>query len=125
MPDFFEPHEPFSLSKFPPKTPEAKAEIQEFFGGPAKPDLAAQKLKKFAQALKTDGAKKVGAYGYCWGEHTSEIFLCSVLNKCDIRRKGDYLRWRRRYTFGRGLDRSPRVGTYAGRLSSLTSPNLE
>lgn len=73
MPDFFEPNEPFPASKYPPQTPENKAAIQAFFGGPAKPDVATEKLKKFAQVLKQDGAKKVGAYGFCWGKSEAMV----------------------------------------------------
>jgi len=69
MPNFFEPKDPFPISKFPPESDQDKADLQAFFG----PDGAAfapnniSKLIKLTQALKSDGYKHVGAYGYCWG----------------------------------------------------------
>jgi dienelactone hydrolase len=67
MPDFFEPNQPFSAEKYPPKSDIDKADLQAFFGGTAKPDVATGKLKDFGLALRQDGAKKIGAYGFCWG----------------------------------------------------------
>jgi len=69
MPNFFEPNEPFSISKFPPKTDQEKAELQAFFGpgGAAFPAGNIGKLVSFAATLKTNGYKRVGAYGFCWG----------------------------------------------------------
>ncbi|KAJ6519444.1 Alpha/Beta hydrolase protein [Mycena sanguinolenta] len=69
MPDFFEPpgKGPFPAADFPPTTDEGKKALQEFFGGTANPGEAVKKLTAFAQALKAGGAKKVGAYGFCWG----------------------------------------------------------
>ncbi|GLB36509.1 putative dienelactone hydrolase family protein [Lyophyllum shimeji] len=67
MPDFFEPDAPFPAEKFPPKTDKDKADLQAFFGGPASPPKAIEKLTTFGRFLKTDGAKTLGAYGFCWG----------------------------------------------------------
>ncbi|KAJ7814150.1 hypothetical protein B0H14DRAFT_2851026 [Mycena olivaceomarginata] len=67
MPDFFEPNAPFPSENFPPTTEEGKKSLQDFFGGTANPGEAVKKLTAFAQTLKSDGAKKVGAYGFCWG----------------------------------------------------------
>jgi len=67
MPDMFEPNHPFPVEKFPPKTDEDKAELQKFFGGVASPPENVKKLVSFGQALKSDGIKKLGVYGFCWG----------------------------------------------------------
>ncbi|KAF8213481.1 Alpha/Beta hydrolase protein [Mycena galopus ATCC 62051] len=67
LPDFFEPDKPFPSENFPPSTEEGKKSLQEFFGGTANPGKAVEKLIAFANTLKSDGAKKVGAYGFCWG----------------------------------------------------------
>jgi dienelactone hydrolase len=65
MPDFFEPNAAFPMEKFPPKTDQDKADIQAIFAGTA---AATAKLNAFGEALKVNGAKKVGVYGFCWGE---------------------------------------------------------
>jgi dienelactone hydrolase len=75
MIDIFEPHAPFEREKYPPRTDEHKAELQAFFGGVARPDVATEKLVKFGQVLRSEGAKKVGAYGMCWGKLSFEMFL--------------------------------------------------
>lgn len=69
MPDFFEPKEPFPTSRHPPKNDSDKEALQAFFGpdGAAHPPSNIGKLTKFAEALKADGVKNVGAYGFCWG----------------------------------------------------------
>jgi len=69
MPDFFEPKEPFPTSRHPPKDDADKQALQDFFGpdGAANPRANIQKLLKFAETLKADGFKSVGAYGFCWG----------------------------------------------------------
>ncbi|KAF8640655.1 hypothetical protein AX17_000312 [Amanita inopinata Kibby_2008] len=67
MPDFFEPDPPFSAENFPPKTPQAKADLQAFFGGTASPTKAINKLVAFGQYLRTSGKNKIGVYGFCWG----------------------------------------------------------
>ncbi|RDB29046.1 putative AIM2 family protein C30D10.14 [Hypsizygus marmoreus] len=67
MPDFFEPDAPFPAEKYPPKTSQDKADIQAFFGGTASPPVAIEKLTKFGETLRASGAKKIGAYGFCWG----------------------------------------------------------
>ncbi|KAJ7169507.1 hypothetical protein C8R46DRAFT_1175770 [Mycena filopes] len=66
MPDFFEPDAPFPNENFPPTTEEGK-KARQFFGGTANPAANIKKLTAFAQHLKSGGAKKVGAYGFCWG----------------------------------------------------------
>ncbi|KAJ6574733.1 hypothetical protein B0H19DRAFT_1125512 [Mycena capillaripes] len=65
MPEFLP--EPFPAENFPPTTDEGKKALQEFFGGPAAPPMAIKKLFAFGETLKSSGAKKVGAYGFCWG----------------------------------------------------------
>ncbi|KAI0932674.1 hypothetical protein AcW1_000274 [Taiwanofungus camphoratus] len=67
MPDFFEPSEPWPADKFPPKTDEESAKLQAFFGGTANPQATVGKLVTVGRALKADGAKFVGAFGFCWG----------------------------------------------------------
>ncbi|KAF7320040.1 Dienelactone hydrolase family protein [Mycena kentingensis (nom. inval.)] len=68
MPDFFEPHGPFPLDKFPPTTDEGKADLQAFFGGPASAPATVEKLTAFVKHLKdTTSGLKVGVYGFCWG----------------------------------------------------------
>lgn len=69
MPDFFEPDQPFPISRFPPKSEEDKSLLQTFFGGPAEIGKTAQKLKDFGSALRKDGFKKVAVYGFCWGDY--------------------------------------------------------
>ncbi|KAJ7630587.1 Alpha/Beta hydrolase protein [Roridomyces roridus] len=66
MPDFFD-NAPFPAENFPPTTDEGKQALQQFFGGTANPAAAVAKLGAFANYLKSGGAKKVGAYGFCWG----------------------------------------------------------
>ncbi|KZT06262.1 uncharacterized protein LAESUDRAFT_726084 [Laetiporus sulphureus 93-53] len=67
MPDFFEPADPWPAEHFPPKTHEEKARLQAFFGGPAKPQDAVEKLVRIGRALKEDGAQFIGTFGFCWG----------------------------------------------------------
>jgi len=67
MPDFFEPDPPFPSENFPPKTDEQKKKLQDFFGGTAEPGKAIKNLTEFGKTLRDDGAKNVGAYGFCWG----------------------------------------------------------
>ncbi|KAJ3556318.1 hypothetical protein NM688_g2094 [Phlebia brevispora] len=67
LPDFFEGDEPWPLDKFPPKTPEDKKKLQEWFGGFANPKNHVPKLNAVGKAVKEDGAEFVVAYGYCWG----------------------------------------------------------
>ncbi|KAF5355730.1 hypothetical protein D9756_004028 [Leucocoprinus leucothites] len=73
MPDFFEPDHPFPIEKFPPKTPEEKQELQNFFGTVASPPKNIEKLVSFGQALKSAGAQKLGVYGFCWGGKVTVI----------------------------------------------------
>jgi len=69
MPDFFEPKEPFPTSKHPPKSDQDQADLQAFFGpdGAGYPPANIGKLTSLAQVLKSNGVKRVGAYGFCWG----------------------------------------------------------
>ncbi|KAI0076229.1 hypothetical protein K474DRAFT_1691426 [Panus rudis PR-1116 ss-1] len=67
MPDFFENGEAWPVDKFPPKTDEEKQKLQQFFGGIASPPDNKNKLINFGKALKNDGAKFIGVYGFCWG----------------------------------------------------------
>ena len=67
MPDFFEEGSAWMLEQYPPKADEQKANIQKFFGGIASPPANAEKLFAFGKALKDDGVKRVGCYGFCWG----------------------------------------------------------
>lgn len=82
MPDFFEPNPPFPAEKFPPKTPEDKAELQAFFAGTANPRVALNKLIAFGHNLKTDGRKKIGVYGFCWGILIKPLCVHSQLIWC-------------------------------------------
>lgn len=61
--------EAFPTSKHPPKSDQDSADLQAFFGpdGAANAPANVGKLVKFAQTLKGNGAKHVGAYGFCWG----------------------------------------------------------
>jgi dienelactone hydrolase len=74
MPDFFEPHPPFPVSKSPPTCDQDKADLQAFFGGTANPGVTMKKLTSFGQILKSSGVKKVGVYGFCWG---GKVAVCS------------------------------------------------
>ncbi len=78
MPDFFEPDSAFDISRFPPKTDEDKAAIQAFFGSTASPSAAIIKLKAFGEALKSNGVKRVGVYGMCWGVYHAVGLFSSV-----------------------------------------------
>lgn len=68
MPDFFEPDGPFPHDPFPPTTDEGKQALQNFFATTANPPKNVAKLIEFGKLLKTNGAAKVGAYGFCWGK---------------------------------------------------------
>jgi len=67
MPDFFGEGKAYPLEKFPAKTEEEKKYFQEFFAGTAGIPASTAKLVDFANVLKSEGFKKVGALGYCWG----------------------------------------------------------
>ncbi|KAG6919574.1 hypothetical protein DXG01_004237 [Tephrocybe rancida] len=71
MPDFFEPNAPFSADKVPPKSEQDRRDLQDFFGGTASPPAAIKKLGDFGRILRTNGAKNVAAYGFCWGVYLS------------------------------------------------------
>ena len=77
MPDFFEPESAFDISKFPPRHDQDKADLQAFFGGIASPPANTKKLIEFGTYLKSNGAKKVGTYGFCWGTPgCCRVFCC-------------------------------------------------
>jgi dienelactone hydrolase len=80
MPDFFAPSPAFPADKFPPQDDKTKQELQEFFGGPANPQKSVEKLNRVVDALRSDGATKVGVYGYCWG--TSSSFSVKMSRIC-------------------------------------------
>ncbi|KAF9454996.1 dienelactone hydrolase [Macrolepiota fuliginosa MF-IS2] len=67
MPDFFEPGDPWTFDRFPPKTQGDKDALQKFFGTVASPPANVKKLASFGQALKSEGVQKLGVYGFCWG----------------------------------------------------------
>ena len=67
MPDFFGEGKAFGIENFPPKNDQDKKDLQDFFGGPASPPATAARLVDFANVLKSEGFKKLGAHGYCWG----------------------------------------------------------
>ncbi|KAH7340511.1 alpha/beta-hydrolase [Rhizoctonia solani] len=65
-PDFFD-GKPWDNNDFPPKTDESKQKLQEFFGGVAKVEERVKNVGELADQLRADGAKFVGAIGFCWG----------------------------------------------------------
>ena len=67
MPDFFGEGKAFGIEKLPPRNEQDKKDLQEFFGSIANPPATAAKLVDFANVLKGEGFKNVGAHGYCWG----------------------------------------------------------
>jgi len=67
MPDFFGEGKAFPTDKHPPKSDQDQADLQAFFGGIANPAKTTEKVIKFGEVLKKDGAKHVGVYGFCWG----------------------------------------------------------
>ncbi|KAF9650733.1 dienelactone hydrolase [Thelephora ganbajun] len=67
MPDFFGEGNAFGLEKIPPRNERDRRDLQSFIGGIANPPAAAVKLVEFANVLKGEGFKKIGALGYCWG----------------------------------------------------------
>lgn len=80
MPHFFEPDQPFPIEKFPPKTQEQKQELQNFFATVASPSKNTEKLLTFGKELKSAGARKVGVYGFCWGEFGRRAHAIAVLD---------------------------------------------
>jgi len=50
-----------------PRRTRASRNFKTFFAGPANPQKSVEKLKTVIEALKGDGATKIGVYGYCWG----------------------------------------------------------
>lgn len=64
MPDFFGEGKAYTIEKFENGT---KEELNAFIGGTANPPRTAARLVKFAEYLRGEGFKKIGALGYCWG----------------------------------------------------------
>ena len=60
MPDFFGEGKAFRMDQ-------DKKEAQAFLKGTANPPASATRLLDFANLLKGEGFKKIGALGYCWG----------------------------------------------------------
>ena len=94
MPDFFAPSPAWDVAKHPPKTAEDKAAFQAFFGGPANPAVAVDKLARVARTLKEDGALRVGAYGLCWGKGSKYRLGNEAAYSQLLRRKGRHFGWR-------------------------------
>lgn len=67
IPDFFGEGNAFSIEKIPPKNDQDGKDLQDFIQGVADPHVAVEKLIAFANTLKGEGFKKIGALGYCWG----------------------------------------------------------
>lgn len=78
MPDFFGEGGAFGIEKMPPRNEQDKKDLQDFFAA-AKPSATAPRLVDFANVLKGEGFKKIGAIGYCWG---------NVLNHCKASEPG-------------------------------------
>jgi len=57
----------YKLENFPPKSEQEKKDLQNFFRTTANPSVTAVSLVEFANILKGEGFKKIGALGYCWG----------------------------------------------------------
>lgn len=66
MPDFFR-GDPFPQEKFPTDSDEKKQSLQAFFGKQGNFQARKPELDAVAEALKKDGAAKVGVLGFCWG----------------------------------------------------------
>lgn len=66
MPDFFGEGNAFKIEKYP-ITDETREEFNAFLKGVANPPSTATRLVDFAHVLKSQGFKKIGALGYCWG----------------------------------------------------------
>ncbi|KAF9779185.1 dienelactone hydrolase [Thelephora terrestris] len=67
MPDFFGEGNACSTEKVPPKNDEDRKYFQEFMEGPGNFPASVPRLVAFADVLKAEGFKKIGALGYCWG----------------------------------------------------------
>lgn len=93
MPDFFGEGQAFGIDKLPAKTEQDKKDLQAFFGGAANPPDNASKLADFANVLKGQGFKKIGAIGYCWGtfEPSRSARIGVVESLCISRWKGCHL----------------------------------
>ncbi|SPC66980.1 related to AIM2 - cytoplasmic protein involved in mitochondrial function or organization [Ustilago sp. UG-2017b] len=72
MPDFFR-GKPIAQEDYPPKTEEKKQKFQNFFKSTG--DFSARKpeVEAVADALKKDGAQKLGLMGFCWGGKMSVL----------------------------------------------------
>jgi len=66
MPDFLL-GKPYPVDKYPPKDEAEEAELQTYFATTADPDTTLPYVKGIGEAVKKDGAAKIGILGYCWG----------------------------------------------------------
>jgi len=66
MPDFFK-GKPMDLSVYPPKSDDDRKAIQNFTKTTGNSEERLKELNIILEALKKDGAKKVGVMGFCWG----------------------------------------------------------
>lgn len=73
IPDFFGEGNTFDIGKFPPSSEQDKKDLQEFFGTIAQAGPIAARLVDFANLLKSEGFKKIGAVGYCFGNVCTTI----------------------------------------------------
>ena len=67
MPDFLGEGGVCKLDEVPAKTEQQKKKLQNLFAGTDGPPVIAGRLVDFANVLKGEGFKKIGALGYCWG----------------------------------------------------------
>ncbi|KAJ1028610.1 hypothetical protein NDA16_001776 [Ustilago loliicola] len=72
MPDFFR-GKPLTHDDYPPQTDAQKQKFQDFFKSAG--DFSARKpdVEAAAEALKKDGATKLGLMGFCWGGKLSVL----------------------------------------------------
>lgn len=124
MPDFFEGHEPWPLSKFPPKTDEDKKKYQEWFGSVADPAKRIPRLIKAGETLKEDGAEFVVGYGYCWGKSCTRLGLIIEMLNAIIRWQSGREVWRIRHAIQRNLNRSSCVRRDAASKHAVSSLGL-
>ena len=67
FPDFIGEGNECKIETFQPGTEEGKKQVQSFHTGPNSPPITAGRFVDFANVLKGEGFKKIGAIGYCWG----------------------------------------------------------
>jgi len=66
MPDFFR-GKPIAQEDYPPDTQEKKDAFQAFFGAQGNFQARKPDADAVADALRKDGASKIGIMGFCWG----------------------------------------------------------